>query len=222
MSSQSSGAARPGEATQPGEDGWPEDDEWSGDDDGRPPQRPGGYPPYPAMMPPPGGGKPGGPIRPLALLGVALLALVVGAGVALAVLHLVSGPAAPSTQAGAAPPSTAPSPGSPGQPGGTGQLPGGSTGQLPSGGASQPAGSGPFPGTNGGQIRIFFAGRITKLSHTSITLQAMNRTITAAITSSTKVTGHPKVGDIVSAHISGSGNGNNLTATSIQDPPTPP
>ncbi|HEY9242376.1 MAG TPA: hypothetical protein VIP48_10360 [Streptosporangiaceae bacterium] len=50
----------------------------------------------------------------------------------------------------------------------------------------------------------------------------MNRTITAAITSSTKVTGHPKVGDIVSAHISGSGNGNNLTATSIQDPPTPP
>jgi hypothetical protein len=90
---------------------------------------------------------------------------------------------------------------------------------APSGGAI------PTPGP-GQQLRLQIAGQVTAISATSITLTSGGQQVTAAVTSSTRVTGRVtsiggvKTGDLVSVQITGS-NGK-LTATAIQDPASLP
>src|ERR1700728_516770 len=169
-------------------------DDWP--DDG------GNDPPWRRAAPLPAHGRDGGPgrsrLRPLALAIVAVVALGAGAGVALAITkgldHSPSPSAAPSTQ----PPAVVPGGGSGGIPGGT----------IPGGGAVG---------------EMFVAGPVTAISGTSITIGGPNHTVTAAITSSTRMTGKVtsvgaiKVGDQVSAQITES-NGGQPTVTAIQDP----
>jgi hypothetical protein len=171
---------------------WPDD--WPDEDPARPPAPPG----WPAPPYPPGPGRPGssrGPRRPLVLAVVALAALAAGAGIALAAS---SGPA-PS--AASAAPSQAPSVSGPGQ---------GNAGGGPPGGGSGPVG------------QLFVGGKVLKVSSTSISIGGPGRSVTAAVTSATKVTGRVsgiggvKVGDQVTAQITqGSGQ---ATVTAIQDP----
>jgi hypothetical protein len=109
-------------------------------------------------------------------------------------------------------PGTTPSGSAPG-----GAAPGGGTGnQL------QP-GSGAIPTPGSGQgLRLAIGGKVAAVSATSITLGSPGRYLTAAVTSATKVTGKVsaisgvKVGDLVSAQITGTDG--KLTATAIQDP----
>jgi hypothetical protein len=152
-----------------------------------------------------GPGGPGGPgrsgLRPLTLAIVAVVALAGGAGVALAITkgldHSSSPSAAPSTQPSAL-------------------APGGSGGG--------PIGGGSVPGGSGSVGRMFVTGPVTAVSSTSITIGGgPGQSVTAAITSSTKITGKVtgiggvKVGDQVSAQITES-NGGQPMVTAIQDP----
>jgi hypothetical protein len=65
-------------------------------------------------------------------------------------------------------------------------------------------------------------GKVAAVSSTSITIQGDSHTVTAAVTSSTSVTGKVssigsvRVGDVVSAQITE--RGGKATATAIQDP----
>jgi len=65
-------------------------------------------------------------------------------------------------------------------------------------------------------------GKVAAVSATSITLAAGGQRVTAAVTEATKVTGKVssisgvKVGDMVTAQITGTGG--RLTAVAIQDP----
>src|SRR5208282_3510422 len=140
-----------------------------------------------------GGTRPGR--RPLALAVVAVVALAAGAGVALAVVR--GQPSAPSAVSGGPPPQAAP----------------GSNGS-----------SGPLPGSGGGgtATQMFVAGQVLAVSGTSITIGGPGRSVTAAVTSSTRVTGrvsgirHVKVGDLVTAQMAQ--RGGRTTVTAIQDP----
>jgi hypothetical protein len=230
MSPEISGPAELHDATSPGGDGWPDDQadgpdrdwpddqadepdpDWPDDDaeDERDPDWPddlpdgGDDPPWRRAAPPAGYGRDGGPgrsgLRPLAIAIVAVVALSAGAGVALAITkgldHSPSPSAAPSTQ---------PSAVAPGGSGG-GAIPGGGT--APGGGAVG---------------EMFVAGSVTAVSSTSITIGGPNHTVTAVITSSTRITGKVtsiggiKVGAQVSAQITES-NGGQPTVTAIQDP----
>jgi len=98
-----------------------------------------------------------------------------------------------------------------------------STAQSP--GSSQqggvPGSGGGFPG--GGPVgQLLLRGKVVAVSSTSITIAGGSHTVTAAVTSSTSVTGKVtsiasvKVGDVVSAQITESGG--KATATAIQDP----
>jgi hypothetical protein len=75
-------------------------------------------------------------------------------------------------------------------------------------------------------LRLEVGGPVTAVSATSITLGSGARVVTAAVTRATTITGKVtsiagiKVGDVVSASISGA-NGK-LTADSIQDPASLP
>jgi hypothetical protein len=230
MSPEISGPAELHDATSPGGDGWPDDQadgpdrdwpddqadepdpDWPDDDaeDEPDPDWPddlpdgGDDPPWPRAAPPAGYDRDGGPgrsgLRPLAIAIVAVVALGAGAGVALAITkgldHSPSPSAAPSTQPSAV------------APGGSGG------GAIPGGGAA--------PG--GGAVgEMFVAGSVTAVSSTSITIGGPNHTVTAAITSSTRITGKVtsiggiKVGAQVSAQITES-NGGQPTVTAIQDP----
>jgi hypothetical protein len=207
------------DATWPGDDGrsddradgpdrsWPDDSEnerdpdWPDDwaDDGA------DDPPWRRTAPPAAYGPDGGPrrprLRPLVLAIVAMVALVGGAGVALAITkgldHSTSPSAAPGTQP-------------------TAVAPGGS-------------GGGTIPGGGGGGAvsEMFVAGPVTAVSGTSITIGGPGHTVTAAITSATRITGKVtsvgaiKVGDQVSAQITQS-NGGQPTVTAIQDPAQAP
>jgi hypothetical protein len=183
----------PDEPTRPDHDPWPvpgwpagtatdseDDDDWPDED--WPGDEAG--PPWP---PPPAGGRQGGPRRrrPLILAAVGLAALVAGAGVMLAVSSELS-PAAPAASGRTQSP-TVTGPGS-------SQLPGGA---LPGGGGTG----------GGGTAQMFIAGRVQRISATSITLGAPGRAVTAAITSATRVSGQVssvsqiKVGDNASAQI---------------------
>jgi len=130
---------------------------------------------------------------------VALVALAVGAGVAAVVARGVSSP-----------PTAAPAPSSSAPFG----APGGGNGN---------GGNGPPPGGGGavGQL-VHRLGKVTAVSSTSITIGAGGHAVTAAVTSSTRVTGNVtsigsvKAGDLVSAQITESGG--HATATAIQDP----
>ena len=209
MSPESSGSKGLEDATWPDEDDWPEDDspddDWP-DDEPDKPQEPGlpwpGGPGRPSEPGAPayggGGGPPRGRVRPLALTAVALVALAVGAGVAAVVARGVSSPPA----AAPAPSSSAPF-----------GAPGGGNGN---------GGNGPPPGGGGAVGQLFIGGKVTAVSSTSITIGAGGHAVTAAVTSSTRVTGNVtsigsvKVGDLVSAQITESGG--HATATAIQDP----
>jgi len=167
-------------------------DDWPDDDQAGPS--------WPGMPPPParggGGGIPGR--RALALAVVAVVALATGAGVA---LILDKGtPSAPSSPASSPPSAAAPSFGGSGGNGSGGVLPGG----------------------GGGHVQMFVGGKVLAVSGTSITIGGPDHTVTAAVTSSTRVTGRVssirsvKVGDLVTAQITESGG--RAAVTAIQDP----
>jgi hypothetical protein len=69
---------------------------------------------------------------------------------------------------------------------------------------------------------MLLAGKVTAVTRTSITIGGNGPSVTAAVTSSTKITGRVssisgiKVGDEVSAQLTGTGG--KLTVMSIQDP----
>ena len=86
-----------------------------------------------------------------------------------------------------------------------------------------------MPGQAGGSgvvTQMFLTGQVTAVSPTSITLAGNGPSITAAVTSQTKITGRVNsiagihVGDQVSAQILQSGG--KTTATAIQYPPQQP
>jgi hypothetical protein len=176
---------------------WPDDWPDGGGDD----------PPWRRAAPPAAYGRDGGSsrsgLRPLALAIVAVVALGAGAGVALAIAkgldHSPSPSAAPSTQPSAV-------------------APGGS------GGGTAPGGTIPGGGAVG---ELFVAGPVTAVSTTSITIGGPNHTVTAAITSATRITGEVtsiggiNIGDQVSAQITES-NGGQPTVAAIQDPAQAP
>ncbi|HTS97855.1 MAG TPA: hypothetical protein VMI33_14670 [Streptosporangiaceae bacterium] len=181
----------------PDED-WP--DEWPDDDQ---PAAPGMTPPGRAGA----GGSPGRP-RPLAVALVAVVALAAGVGVALAVTR---GPApAAATPAAGAPSLATPSFGAP-----SFETPGSSSG------------GGAVPGTGaGGTEQVFIGGTVLAVTGTSITIGGPDRSVTAVIAGSTRITGQVsgirgvKVGDLVTAQITESGS--RATVTAIQDPAEPP
>jgi len=193
------------QADEPG-DGWPDDGEderdpdWPDDwdDDG------GDDPPWRRAAPPAAYGRDGGPgrtrLRPLVLAIVALVALGGGAGVALAIAKGLDHSTSPSATPSTQPPAVAP------------------------GGSS---GSGTIPGGSGAVGEMFVAGPVTAVSSTSITIGGPGHTVTAAITSATRITGKVtsigaiKVGDQVSAQITQT-NGGRPTVTAIQDPAQAP
>lgn len=223
MPQDSAGAPRRDDAPQPAEDvaggNRPDDDgpddDWPGEDeprDNRPvDSRPGDSPSAGWHGPPPWPGAPywqagWPPPRPrrrgLVLAAVAAAALVAGAGVTLAVTGNL--PFSPSPVAAHSSP---PAFGTPGQ-SGNGQSPGGSAG-----GAAPPGGA---------STQMFMAGTVRAVSRTSITIGAAGHSVTAAITSATRITGRAtsasaiKVGDSVSAQITVR-NGRPV-ATTIRDP----
>jgi hypothetical protein len=156
------------------------------------------------VPPPPtrgGGGIPGR--RALALAVVAVVALATGAGVA-SILNQGSSSAPSASQS--SPPSAAPSFGGSGSNGNGGALPG-------SGGGS-------------GTIQMLVGGKVLAVSGTSITIGGPDHTVTAAVTSSTRITGSVssirsvKVGDLVTAQITQSGG--KAMVTAIQDPASLP
>lgn len=181
--------------------GWPDDD-WPGDEDWPDDTSLAFRWPEPEIpWPGTGSPQPRGWLRSVA--GPAAVAIVAaGAGVGLALYFGGSGGGSPA--AASSPPVASPSAGVPGQGGSGGVLPGGAP--------------------PGGVTRMFIVGRITAVSSTSITIGGGNGpSITAAITSATKVSGTVHsvaalaAGDDVSAQITET-NGK-ATATAIQDPP---
>jgi hypothetical protein len=180
---------------------WPDD--WPDDD--------GEDPPWRRAAPPAAHGQDGGPgrrghsgLRPLALAIVAVVALAAGAGVALAIVNGLDRSSSPSAAPSAQPPALAP---------------GGSNG-----GGTIPGGGG---GGGGAVEEMFVAGPVTAVSSTSITIGGPGHTVTAAITSATRITGKVtsigaiKVGDQVSAQIT-QGNGGQPTVAALQDPAQAP
>jgi hypothetical protein len=96
------------------------------------------------------------------------------------------------------------------------------------GGSSQ--GLPPLPGLSGngdGKIHLMLAGKVLKITSSSITIGGTGPAVTAAISGSTQVTGSVtrisgiKAGDTISAQLSGS-NSASMTATAIQDPISAP
>jgi hypothetical protein len=202
MSQRSSGSIGPGSDDWP-DDLWPDDDDRSGGrgrTEGGASAGPQAAPPMPAARPE--DGPPRRRFRPAVLLAIALLAAAAGAGIVLAVDALTGS----STTPGAA---SQPSSLAPVAPGGNGQ----------SGGALPGSGS-------GGTGMLFVIGKVTAVSSRSITIGGSAHTVTAAVTSSTRVTGDVsgisavKVGDQVSAQIVQ--NGGRPTASAIQDPAQSP
>ena len=154
------------------------------------------------------GGEP--PHRPrqryrAALILTAVLAAAAGYLVVTAVRDVTGSPAAAS-------PSASPTAAAPGN-------------NSSGGGAAPNGGAIPTPGP-GQQLRLQLAGKVTAVSAASITLTSGSQQVTAAVTSSTRVTGRVtsiggvKTGDLVSVQITGS-NGK-LMATAIQDPASLP
>jgi hypothetical protein len=139
-------------------------------------------------------GRPGRPgLRPLALAIVAVVALAAGAGVALAIIKGLDRSSSPTAAPGTQPPAVAP-------------------------------GGGAIPGGGGAVEQMLVSGTVTAVSSTSITIGGgPGQSVTAAITSSTRITGKVtsiggiRVGDQVSAQITRT-NGGQPTVTAIQDP----
>jgi hypothetical protein len=218
MPPESSGPTELDDAKWPVDDGWPDDGaaderdpDWPEDTaEERDPDWPddwpddgGEDPPWPRAAPPAAYGRDRGPgrrgLRPLALAAVAVVALGAGAGVALAITRGLDHSASPSATS-ISPPSNA-------VPGGGGTVPGGGSGAAE---------------------QMFVTGPVTAVSSTSITIGGgPGHSVTAAITSSTRITGQVtsiaeiKIGEEVSAQITVSGSGK-ATVTAIQDPAQAP
>src|SRR5215469_4175793 len=191
----------------PGSDDWP-DDLWPDDDS----NGVAGHPAAPSMPPGPPPGQPGGGpagrrFSPTTLAVVIVVAIVAGAGIALG-LQVFGSPAAST-------PPSQPSALGPVQPGGQA----GPGGQVGPGGAVPGGG---VPGGGAGTGQAFVIGKVLKVSATSITIGGPGRSITASITSSTRIAGKAsaisgvKAGDQVSAQITESSG--NATVAAIQDP----
>jgi hypothetical protein len=101
---------------------------------------------------------------------------------------------------------------------------------APAGGSAPSAGV-PAPGTvpapgHGQAVQLEIGGKVTAVSATSITVAGPDHQVTAAVTSTTKVsgrvsgTGGVKTGDLVSVQVTGTDG--KLTATAIQDPASLP
>jgi hypothetical protein len=169
----------------------------SGNDDGWPGAEDGSsWPPVP-----PAQGQDGRASRrrrSLVMAAVAIVAVGAGAGVTLAVTsELASSSPAPAASGGSAAP---------------GQLGGGGIG------AALPAGR--------QVIQLVLGGQVTAVSRRSITIDGGGHATTAAITSSTRVTGRVtsigsvRVGDRISAEITETGG--QATVTALQDPASLP
>lgn len=176
--------------------GSPTPDDAAWPDDYDPRYQPPGQPP-----PWPGYG-PGGPPprrsgRGLIIAAAAVVAAVVGAGAALAVKEWPS----------SSPPST-------------------SSSSLPNAGIGAGAGAGAGGHPQGQYLHIVMEGKVTAVSSSSITIQGTQHTVTASITSATKITGQAssisgiKVGENVSAEITKSGG--QTVVDALQYPPNPP
>jgi hypothetical protein len=163
--------------------------------------------PWPAASPPPPPGPRGQRTRKgMLLVATAMIAAAAGFLVVTAVHDVSANPASASGS-----PTSSPQ------------------GELPSEGTGNGGGTGapPIPSTGPGQtLRLEIGGKVTAVSATSITLGAHGQSVTATVTKATTVTGKVasiggiKVGDLVSAQITGT-NGK-LTATAIQDPASIP
>jgi hypothetical protein len=93
----------------------------------------------------------------------------------------------------------------------------GSSGLSP--GGALPGGAGALPGSSGGHASgLLFLGTVSALSGHSVTLTAQGQTVTARLTSATKITGRLKVGDMVSAQLTKAAGGS-YVVSAIQDPP---
>jgi hypothetical protein len=180
-----------------------DDDADEYDDQDEPGPAGGGWPEPRGAYPPGTERPPGGSARRHGLL-LALTAVVAAAAgfgvVAVAARDVTGSPAAASSSPSASEPTAVP-PLSP-VPGALPAMPSGAT------------------------LRLAVGGQVTAVSPTSITIGADGSAVTAAVTRATKVTGKVagiggvKVGDLVSATITGSGG--KLTADSIQDPASLP
>jgi len=201
------------------EEDWPDedslDDDWPGDEspddawpDGESFAAPGG-----PAAPGPGAGYRtgwghGGIPGFSAWLAVAVAVVAAAAGVA-AGFFLTRGAQAASAAGGAEPSVSAPAspPASTGNGTGPESLPG-----LP-GNAS---------GNGDGQLRMLLTGRVLAVSGTSVTIGGAGPSVTAAVTSTTKLTGRVhgiggvKVGDQVATQITGTPS--HLVITTLQDP----
>jgi hypothetical protein len=201
------------------DDGWPnDDDDWLDDEspedewlDGKPFAMPGG-PPGPGYWRGWGhGGVPG--FSTWMAVAVAVVAGVVGVAVGFfltrgAPVASATGGVSGSMPAVSAPASVpAPGPASTGGGAGPQDLPG-----LP----------GSASGNGNGQLRILLTGRVLAVSATSVTIGGAGPSVTAAVTSTTKLTGHVhglggvKVGDEIAAQLTGTPS--HLVITTLQDP----
>jgi hypothetical protein len=171
---------------------------WPGEDTGAAPIE---WPGLAAGAPAPAGG-PRRRFRLDVMAAVIMVAALAGVGIALAV-QVFSG--SPSSSA------------SPGSHGST-LVPGRSGSNI------NPGGQVSGPGGGGGSL--FIGGRVLAVSSGSITIGGPGHTVTASVTSATKITGNVtsisgiKVGDQVSAQISQQGG--KLTAMAIQYPAQAP
>ena len=166
----------------------------------------GGQPdlPWPAAGPPPPDPRSQRTRKGVLLVATALIAATAGFLVVTAVHDLSANPAGASGSPTSSPPS-----------------------ELPSEGTGNGTGPVQIPSTGPGQtLRLEIGGKVTAVSATSITLGAHGQSVTATVTKATAITGKVasiggiKVGDLVSAQITGT-NGK-LTATAIQDPASIP
>jgi hypothetical protein len=165
-------------------------------------------PGYPPGYPPPRNAAHSRGMRAAGLAATAVLAGAAGFAVVTALREATASPAADASPGAAAPGTTTPS-------GGAGNL-------LPprTGGGAIPT---PGPGQ---ELRLEIGGKVTAVSATSITVGAEGQSVTAAVTTSTRVTGKVhgiggvKAGDFVAVQITGTDG--RLTATAIQDPASIP
>jgi hypothetical protein len=173
--------------------------------------RPAGYPPggYPQLLSGRSRGDGRGARRGVLLAVTAVVAAAAGFGVVAVAIRDVSGsPAASATPSVGSSGAGAPSSGA-----GSGTQLAPQAGGVPS----------PPPGAT---MQLEIGGPVTAVSATSITVGTGDHVVTAAVTRATTITGKAtsiggiKVGDLVSASISGT-NGK-LIADSIQDPASLP
>jgi hypothetical protein len=204
MSPEPSGPTELDDAKWPGDDDWPDDDAADERDPDWPddwPDDDGEDPPWRRAAPAAAYGpyrEPGRRgLRPLALAAVAVVALGAGAGVALAITRGLDNSSSPSATPSTQPPAVAP-------------------------------GGGAVPGGGGSVEQMLVSGPVTAVSSTSITIGGgPDNSVTAAITSSTRITGKVtsiggvKVGDQVSAQITAT-NGGRPTVIALQDPAQAP